>query len=176
MSRRSRAALALLAAGAMACARPEALLSSDGALAMRLPGNPWQLRAQLPGFAIETRKARADGGGVSIFAVDEENGFNVSVFLERQPGLGSAVACRELYWSRLLRSPVPVELLGRREVGAKALVSGSVAFDGHSQLNTSAYLWADDLCVDIHLSKVDPRPEDYEVFGGIFSSAQLVRR
>jgi hypothetical protein len=100
----------------------------------------------------------------------------ISVFVEREPGLGSPTKCRGFYWAKDLQSPIPKSEIAFSEQGSMALVTWMVnEFQGARvmQRNLKAFLGRGDFCVDVHLSKAGYRPSDKELFDAVVRSIRI---
>jgi len=74
------------------------------------PGKSWSLVLDLPGFEFDRRETRPDGTGLMVMGSNKETGLIISVFLEKAAKAGDAVACRERYWKKGKRSPLPITM------------------------------------------------------------------
>ncbi len=141
-----------------------------------LPGAGWTVALALPGYVITAEQERPDGQGKMMRAGNDRSQMIVSVFVEREPGLGSSKKCRYFYWSRDLKSPVSKSEIVLSEKDSMSLVTWMVKkFQGTRvmQRNVKAFLSHEDACVDVHLSKVNFRASDEQLFDAVLQSIQI---
>ena len=144
---------------------------------LRLPGKPWAAAVAIPGFEIEGGRARPDGSQASVFAASESSGIILSMFLEQEEKPFTAAACRDKYFTKVIKE-------GLRKTRVKQWTRGELALgqylvvdaDGIElrQMNVNAYLGKDDVCVDLHLSKVMFKEADRALFETIIDSLRIV--
>ena len=177
MRRKVETALVLVLLVGLTAARTTAELPArTETLELNLAGEPWSLRLDLPAFEVDKRAALPDGSGTMIQVSSPESGVIASAFLERLPDLASVAECKKHYWPRALLSPLPKSRLSHVDTESLALVYWlGEEYKGVPvmQRNVNAYLYRDGVCVDIHLSKVEYRPEDDELFAAILSTARF---
>jgi len=141
-----------------------------------LPEAGWTVALALPGYRIMAEQERPDGQGKMMQASNDRTQMIISVFVEREPGLGSSKKCRDFYWAKDRRSPIPKSEIVLSERDSMALVTWMVKeFQGSRvmQRNVKAFLGHEDACVDIHLSKVNFRTSDEQLFDAVLQSIQI---
>jgi tetratricopeptide (TPR) repeat protein len=157
--------------------------AGEGTQKLALPGKSWSLLIDLPNFEQDRIETRPDGKGVMIQASHRDYGVVASVFLESRPDLDSTEACKEDYWSRSARAPLPKSGIKFGAQGSLATVHWKLGNEGDAfqQRHVNAYLYRDGVCADVHLSKFPAAPSDEKAFAAVldtlrFSDAQAPRR
>ena len=126
-----------------------------------LTGERWVVSLELPGYVIRNEQERSDHLGKNMEATESRTGMVISVYVERERNLDRPQRCRDFYWSKSVRSPLPKIDISFSERPSMALVTWMVPeFRGNRvmQRNVNAYLNRGDVCVDVHLSKLDFHP------------------
>ena len=142
---------------------------------LSLEGATWSLQIDLPRFKIDERATRPDGSGTMIRGGSRKTDVIVSVFLERASDLHSTEECKEHYWSKASKSPLPKSDIEHKSTDSMALVHWVVReYQGIPlmQKNINAYMYRDGVCIDIHLSKVQYEPEDDALFSAVLDSVR----
>ena len=162
--------LCLLAWGSSAAAAQQARHT------MGLPGSGWAVALELPGFDVLGEQTRSDGQGRRMEAFHPETGVMLSLFVEREPTRRSTEECRDLYWNRTRRSPLPKRNVRTTERPPLSVMEYLVpSFQGRSlmQQNVNAYYGQDGICVDLHVSKTSYVPADSALFAAILRSVRI---
>jgi len=137
--------------------------TNKNVIKLSLPKKNWALGFDFEGFKIIETEILPEGNGRYLSAENKENGFFLSVFLEIFPNLKSSIQCRENYWSRLKDSSSKKENIEFSEENQKAMLEYFIMEEMEIQINQkhkNVYLNEEDVCVDIHLSKVKFQPKD----------------
>jgi hypothetical protein len=104
----------------------------------------------------------------------------LSLFLERVPAATSARGCRTRYQERLARSPIMKDVRVRSsETEALAFAEYTIErYDGSTinQKHVNTYLAHEDVCVDLHLSKVRFTSADHRLFVPVVRSLGIEPR
>jgi tetratricopeptide (TPR) repeat protein len=181
MSIRNGYALALLAALFCATAAPSATAQAQklpDLSTLGVPGNNWVLQIQTEGFTLDRNQTADDGFGRMMMASNPATGVVLSVFLEKAPKKGNSHEAREYYWEKSKKSPVKKDDIKLSDVGNLPIVEYFVKeFQGAriDQKSVNAYLAKDDTWIDVHLSKVQFKPEDQALFDAILKSLKIVK-
>ena len=138
---------------------------------LSLDGKGWSILIELPKFKIIDRWTRSDGSGRSIMAFSRKTGVVVSVYLERNPEFESMEECRDHYWDKASRSPLPKSDIERHSTKSMALVHWLDPSEPQQHIN--AYMYHDGACIDIHLSKGDYTPEDEPLIAAILDTVRF---
>jgi len=155
---------------------PSAAAPQQSRHTLGLPGSGWGVSLELPGFELSREQIRSDGGGTMIEAINQESGMMISLFVEREPEQKGTEACRDLYWERMRRSPLPMRNVRTTEQPPLSVKQYLVpSFQGQRlvQQNANAYYGRDGVCVDLHLSKVRYVPADSALFQAILRSVRI---
>jgi hypothetical protein len=129
------------------------LARPDGTIQLTLPDSNHLASIGLPEFTLENADSKP--GGVMFLTNPNAQGFIVSGYFEKVRA-DSTVACRELYFSYALKSPVPKSEVKRYEKDGKAIGTYVIAeMEGQklNQRHQNTYAYADGYCLDLHVSK-----------------------
>jgi hypothetical protein len=149
---------------------------SSGLRKVTYPGKTWSLVLELPGFEIKDRSVRPDASGVRVYGENRDTGVHISIFLEKAGRAGDAKVCRDFYWKKRSRAAVKRDDVRFSERDGMALVEYLVRhFRGRlvNHRNLNAYMSHDGVWVDIHLSKIDFRPEHQDLFEAILATVRI---
>ena len=144
---------------------------------VKLPGKSWSVSISIPGFKVVRDEAREDGGMTVMMATNDETGVNVSMFLEREKDLPASVECRARYFDRALGTPSRKSAVKRWETESFALGQYLIAeAEGikFRQMHVNAYRGIEDVCLDIHLSKVRFEESERGLFETLIDSVEVV--
>jgi tetratricopeptide (TPR) repeat protein len=151
--------------------------SSSNKAQMAIPGVKGVLEFDVGPATPETR-VRPDGKEVQLRALGRPDGLNITAFLQRVEFPASAEKCRDEWWPGTKKGPF------QRDNLQETIVKDGIArvefivpeFKGVKvrQKNIHAYVGANDLCAEIHLSKVDFKPEDQMLFEDLLASVRLL--
>jgi hypothetical protein len=145
---------------------------------LRLPTKDWSVVLDIPGYVVQTEQTRPDQQGRAMSASNEQTGMLLSIFLERERQAMDARACRERYWRRALQSPVPKTAIRSWETDTMALgqyLIEEVAGTRVRQKHVNAYMGVGDVCIDLHLSKVQYADRDEPLFAAVLESMRVKR-
>ena len=152
------------------------LAQSSGTQRLRYADKPWALFVDVPGFVQVEEWASRNGTRRMFRAQNPDTRVIVSAFLERNPALASHAQCREVYWAKALRSPLPKSDLSQSATPDMAFVRWTTReFEGRPvmQRNVHAYLHHDGVCVEIHLSKVEYERDDDRLFDAVLRTVRF---
>jgi hypothetical protein len=155
---------------------PSAAAPQQSRHALGLPGTGWSVALELPGFEVTDEQTRSDGGGTMIEAINQESGMMISLFVEREPEQQGTEACRDLYWERMRRSPLPMRNVRTTEqppLSVKQYLVPSFQGQRLMQQNANAYYGRDGVCMDLHLSKAGYVAADSALFQAILRSVRI---
>ncbi|HTN53672.1 MAG TPA: hypothetical protein VML50_14785 [Anaeromyxobacter sp.] len=148
---------------------PLAITSPDGALTALV---------DLPGFRMFRPRPGPDGTSVLVLGEDPETGIVASLLLRQTPG-ADAQACREDALTRIRRSAPDLAELRLSEPGGSVrlgYVLTELRGRAIRQRHDHAFLVHGGTCVNLHLSKADPGPDDDPRFERILTSLRLGER
>lgn len=157
----------LFAASNTLSAKPERFFVFD---------TPWTLTVDLEGYEIQKNKYDHETKQRKIFALGE-NGFTLSLFIEPSGASNSAKECRAFYVARLRQAPYERQNEKLYESGEMALYHQDVkTFEGTeiNQKSYNAYLYKDQLCIDVHISKIKFEPNDEATLQGTLKTIKIV--
>jgi len=144
---------------------------------LAIRGKAWALEVALPNsFSVRAREVSEDGESVRLFADEDKSGMAVSVFLEKNPGGGDALAARDYYTNKGAASPIPQEDIKQYEIGDLAVREYMVReFLGEKieQKNMNCFLSHDGYWADVHISRALYRPSDKEYFDAIQQNIKI---
>jgi hypothetical protein len=143
-------------------AGPVADPASTVPLAVEIPGKSWTVLVDLPGFRM-FRPRPVGGAGAVVVGHDPDRGIVASVVIRSSEGSRDAAACREADLARIAAAHANLSELRRSQAGpaARALyVMPDVGGKPIPQLHGHAWLQRDGVCVNVHVSKAAPEPED----------------
>lgn len=149
----------------------------DSKIAVTLPGEPWELVFDAPGFKTATNGIQPDGRAY-LEAQNDSTQVILSVFLERIHGKATDEECAANQ-SRRLAQKVEYKREGivtKTEAGMAIVEYTIPEFRGVpvQQKNVFACIAKDDVYADIHLSKTRFKASDQELFSAILNSARFV--
>jgi tetratricopeptide (TPR) repeat protein len=145
---------------------------------IRLPGMVWGIALELPGFQVVEKGTRPDQSSTMMRAENKSTGVIISVFLERERKALTSIQCRDKYWQKALRSPAKKSGVKSSENDQMALGEYVIKSYGDLQLmqkHVNAYVGVENMCVDIHLSKVQYTDDDAALFSAVLNSVQVKR-
>lgn len=143
----------------------------------KLPSQNWSLSIDLDGFKIESKKTSEDGYAFQLMATNKKKGLTLSLFIEPAELAGDKLVCREYYWAKSEKSPLPKENIQKSETDTVAIVEhdtkeyNGVVMDFHS---LNAYLVKEGYWVDVHISKIRYKAADHTDFEKIWKSVGIV--
>jgi hypothetical protein len=145
-------------------------------LAVAYPGRDWTVLVDLPGFQMFKPRSTEDGIGVIVLGEDPATGLVASVALRAAGEAPDARACRERALEGVRRAAPALRELKLVEPDGTARASyvlhelrGRPIRQDHAH----AFLARDGVCVNVHVSKAQPAPEDAERIERILSSVRF---
>jgi tetratricopeptide (TPR) repeat protein len=144
---------------------------------MAIPGVRGVLELNVGDVEYQTR-VRPDGLEVQLQALGRKDGLNITVFLQRVDFSASPEKCRDAWWPgtkdavKLKRDDLQENVIKNGMARVEYIIP---EFQGMlvRQKSIHAYLGNHDLCVEVHLSKVEFRPTDLELFEQVLSTVRL---
>lgn len=95
---------------------------NNNTVALTLPGLTWALEIEAPGFEVQEKELAPEGKAARFDAENDQTDTRLSAFLEKAPTRGSALECRQHYWSRARQSPFKKDQIKMSETNSMALV------------------------------------------------------
>jgi hypothetical protein len=162
---------------------PEATLEVDPIPADRTvplrvawPGRSWAVLVDLPGFTAGARRGN-EWPGPFVVGLHPRNGIVVSISLLPAGAAADAGGCREDAMAAIARAIPELADVARPAVsgaGARAAYTVAATADGDVvQRNAHVFLHRDGLCANVHLSKADPDPGDWERMEAILATVRF---
>ncbi len=133
----------------------------------------------LPGFVLDRPVGTPDRPAQRLVSESPSTGMTVSTRLEKVAVPIDAAGCRSLYAASLMQSP----LMKGVEVGASqsgavaslAYVVNEVSGTSINQRHVNAFLAREDVCLDLHLSKVQFKPGEEGLFDAVVKTLAIDR-
>lgn len=141
-------------------------------LRVRWPEAGWALLVDLPGFRLGARPAAA-GGTPFVVGLEPERGFAASVSLSPAASAPDAAGCRERALASIVTRVAGVTGLRRGDAGAAATARYALSGGAAPELHLHAFLFRAGVCAGVHVSKVDPEPEDGARLEAILSTVRI---
>lgn len=141
-----------------------------------LPNSDWSLQIGLEKFEVKKNNVSPDGAMRQTLATMPNQGYSVSVFIEKAQTPGNHIVCREYYWSKAKLSPLSKENLKQYEKDSIAIVEHDTKTFNGEEVNyhsINAYLAHQGYWIDIHISKTGYSPTDQEIFSEIINSIRI---
>ncbi len=127
-------------------------------LTVAVPGAAWVVEIRTPGFTVQRDEVSSDRRCRYVYAIGEYPDVSLSVRLERAVGNRTPEECRRYAWGHLRsRSPFRMDDVTTSETKQLAILEYRVMEFGGvpvEQKHLHGYLMKDDVCVEIHVSKV----------------------
>lgn len=143
---------------------------------LALPGYNWMLEIDKEGFKIEEGEMTPNGEARRIFVKNDNTGINMSIFLEKAPKSGDINDCREYYWNKMKKSPfeeIDIKRSQYRDMAILEYMINEYMGQKINQKNIHAYLVKDDIWIDVHLSKVNFKIEEENIFMEIIDAIKI---
>jgi hypothetical protein len=145
-------------------------------LRVEVAGKAWAVLVDLPGFRMFKSRRSDDGKGVLVLGEDPQSGIVASVILKPAGAARDAGACRDLDLPRIREAASDLTELDVATAGVAARASYSLSAPGDGaarQRHGHAWLEREGVCANVHVSKVDPDPDDAAAMERILSSARF---
>ncbi len=158
------------------CSNAHSEISTTKTIVLSVPHLKWALEIDAPNFIVEQEEITPSGDNARFFATNKETGVVMSGFLERVSRSGTSKDCRDYYWERAKKSPFKKDDIKMSDFGPMALMEYIVKEHRGKVINQkhlNAYLAKDNYCIDIHLSKVNFRRGDEQLFEAILKTVRI---
>jgi hypothetical protein len=142
---------------------------------IRLPAQDWGVVLDIPGYIVLVEQTRPQQGRM-MRAVNEKTGMNLSLFLEREQQSVNSQACRDRYWTKTLQSPLAKTAIRSWDTDTMALGEYMVEWMTGQWVmwkNVNAYMGVGNVCVDLHLSKVQYTDQDESLFSSVLRGVRI---
>ncbi len=151
--------------------------SPQDRLTLSLPGAAWVVEIRTPGFIVQKDEGSSDGMRRYVYAVGQDPDVALSVRLERTSENVTPAECRRVGWNSLrARSPFRMDEVAMSETKELSILEYRVKeFQGLpvDQRHLHGYLAKDDVCVEVHVSKVRSTAADRGALAAILESARI---
>lgn len=151
--------------------------ASRDRLTIAFPGATWALEIGTSGFTVQKDELSSDRMRRHIYAIGPDPDVVLSVRLERASGHQRAAECRRYAWDHLrTRSPFRMDDVTKSGVKELAILEYRVKEFQRlpvEQRHLHGYLAKDDVCVEIHVSKVRSTAADRPALAAILESARI---
>jgi hypothetical protein len=117
-----------------------------------------------------------DSSMFQLSAFNENLNLSLSIFSEKAAMEGNELACRNYYWSKSEKSPLPKENVKKYESGNVAVVEHDTKKFKGQEINfhsLNAYLANNGYWIDVHISKVLYSKKDHDIFENIVKSVSI---
>ncbi len=145
-------------------------------LRVEVRGKPWTVLVDLPGFRMFKPRTVDDAVDALVVGHDPERGIVASVILRGAQGARDAAGCRDADLARIRAAhPEIADLRLSAAAGAAARALYTMPEVGGKpvpQLHGHAWLYREDVCANVHVSKAAPEPEDAAALGAILASVR----
>lgn len=142
-----------------------------GTVRLPYPGKDWALLIDLPGFDLEPLMRGSEGRSIQLAGSNVVREVTLTLFLEPAESGWSAVEYRDHLIERLSKYPPEERKVRRWERDDVAFLQYRIAVI--NQTHRNAEMVRDGVWVDVHLSKLDFRAKDRELFDRILGSVRF---
>ena len=142
---------------------------------MELPGRDWAIEVGLPGFVIQQEEVQAHAQGARMMGEKPNSGTYVSMFMEPRPTPATSKSCRDDYWAKGKDSPSQKTNIELSDLGQMSLIKWLQPDHQGARIDQQhmhAFLGRDNVCMEVHISKIYFKPGEESVFGDIFRTIQ----
>jgi len=142
---------------------------------MELPGRDWSVEVDLPGFMIQQEEVKAEAQGSRMMGEKPNSGIYVSMFMEPRPLPVTSKSCRDEYWARGKDSPSKKANVEVSDPGQMSLIKWlqpdhqGIRID---QQHILFFLGRDNICTEVHMSKINFKPGEEILFGEVFRTGR----
>jgi hypothetical protein len=137
------------------------------------PGRTWAVLVDLPGFAVGARTGARERGPYFV-GIQDATGIVASVALRAAGGATDAAGCLAAAVATVRRAfPAAAATIRTAEAEPAVRATYTIAEEETPQANAHAFLHRDGLCVDVHVSKLDPEPGDAERLEAILGTVRI---
>ena len=142
---------------------------------MELPGRGWAIEVGLPGFVIQQEEVRAQAQGARMMGEKPNSGTYVSMFMEPRPTSVSSRMCRDEYWEKGKDSPSKKTNVELSDLGQMSLIKWLQPDHQGTRIDQQHmhyFLGRDNVCTEVHMSKIYFKPGEESVFGEVFRTIE----
>jgi len=142
---------------------------------MELPGRGWAIEVGLPGFVIQQEEVQAQAQGAMMMGEKPNSGTYVSIFMEPRPTPATSKSCRDDYWAKGKISPSKKTNIELSDLGQMSLIKWLQPDHQGTRIDQQHmhfFLGRDNVCTEVHISKINFKPGEESVFGEVFRTIQ----
>ena len=142
---------------------------------MELPGRSWAIEVGLPGFVIQQEEVQAQAQGARMMGEKPNGGTYVSMFMEPRLTPVTSKSCRDDYWTKGKDSPSKKTNVELSDLGQMSLIKWLQPDHQGARIDQQHmhfFLGRDNVCTEVHMSKIYFKPGEESVFGEIFRTIQ----
>ena len=143
---------------------------------LSLPEKNWFVELATKGFTVEKSGEKPGGQGIMFLATNDVTGVIMSAYFIKGPKLSNSKEVREYYWGYEKKGPLKIEEVKFTDLGDMPLFEYTVKeLEGRQidQKHYRGFIGKEDLWFDIHLSKVQYKPEEDKLFTSILKSVKI---
>ncbi len=155
----------------------QATASAPAPLRISYPDQSWAVEVDAPDLKVAVNGPKPDGRRYLL--TKTQNGFTLSITLERVRGKATADGCRKALEGRLKSEPFEVADVKHSEFGPFVTLehtAPSVQGVPVSQRNVFACMGRGDTYIDFHISKIKFQESDRAFFDAVLRSARFVEQ
>ena len=144
-------------------------------LRVEVRGKPWTVLVDLPGFRMFRPKSADEGVETLVVGHDPERGLVASVILRGAQGARDAKGCRDADLAKIRAAHPELAELRLSAAGEPARATYQLPELGGKpvpQLHGHAWLWRDDVCANVHVSKAAPDGDDAAAVDAILTTVR----
>ena len=151
---------------------------NDSTIHLTLPNLNWAFYINLPGFEVREKMGTPNGKTTRFLAENPTTGIIVSVYLERTDRKGTSADCRNYFRMKTQKDPFKKTNISQYEFKNMTIETYQIPeYQGIpvQQKNLNAYLVEDNCWIDVHVSKVEYKPEDEVLFNAVLEAISIER-
>jgi hypothetical protein len=142
------------------------------------PGKTWSLVVDVTDFKMNPNQMRDAGLGIMASGYNEELGLMITIFIEEKEFEGDALKYREYYLKMDKKSPLiktETKLYERGELAVYEYFVPTYQGETINQRHFNAILTREDTWIDVHMSKVEFKQEDWKYFEKVLDSIHIAK-
>lgn len=140
---------------------------SEKRLSFTIPAAPWSLTLPAHDFVERQKQLKPNGRGGYFYLTDEEQGLNVSFYIEPADRCTDSKSCRDMVWklgNPAWENPRNVVLGEIGDISFFEFLVPSFRGQPIHQQNMYAQFVVNGFWVDLHISKVLYTPDEHKLF------------
>src|SRR5262249_17702218 len=144
--------------------------------ALTVPKAPWKLAFSGQSLTQVTQQYKPDGQSGYSVLIDNVNKMTISVFIEPAVKCKSSRDCRDMVWKAgnpAWKNPKNVALSELGDISYFEFLLPEIAGKPIRQQNVYAEYVFGNYWIDLHISKVEYRPEEHKLFEDLIRSVKF---